>query len=57
MLFDRTGIIGRGVLCSRNFGVSERIMKTRGEGGVGRGEGGRMEYHEFPSEICCLTLP
>ena len=27
------------------------------EGGGGRGEGGRMEYHEFPSEICCLTLP
>ena len=55
MLFDMTGIFRRGVLCSRNFGVSEGIMRTRGEGGGAKG--GRMEYHEFPSEIRCLKLP
>ena len=32
-------------------------MRTRGEGRRGGAKGGRMEYHEFPSEIRRLALP
>ena len=30
--------------------LSEKFMTTRGKGG-------RMEYNDFPSKICCLTGP
>ena len=47
MLFDRTGIFRRGVLCSRNFEVSERFMKTRGQGGEG-GRSGKYGVSRVP---------
>ena len=35
-------------------GIRNVFENERGGGGA---KGGRMDHHEFPSEICCLTIP
>ena len=36
-------------MCFRKSLVSKNFMDTRGER--------EMEYHDFPSKVCCVTVP
>ena len=46
LLSHRTEQLRRGNLCFRKFLVSKNVKDNRERG-----------HHEFPSKICCLTLP